>query len=118
MTDETIKNPPQSNADCSAATALPWLTATLLFWPIALVGAALDLWSKWAIFNWLPTLTPYRYVIIDGQTVPEFRYTLIDGFLYCGTGGGDLHLFYEKYSVPADAVRLRLYDQRHHRQPL
>ena len=77
-----MQNSPRSNTDCSAVPPLPWLTASLLFWPVALAGAALDLWSKWAIFNWLPTLTPYRYVTIDGQTVPEFRYTLIDGFLY------------------------------------
>ncbi|MHC5213350.1 MAG: hypothetical protein ACYSOO_02015, partial [Planctomycetota bacterium] len=65
-----MQNSPQSNTDCSAVPPLPWLTASLLFWPVALAGAALDLWSKWAIFNWLPTLTPYRYVIINGQTVP------------------------------------------------
>ena len=82
MTDKTTKNPPQSNADCSAPTTLPWLTATLLFWPVALAGAALDLWSKWAVFNWLPTLEPSRYVMINGEAVPEFRYTLIDNFLY------------------------------------
>jgi signal peptidase II len=82
MADEMTKNSPQSNADSAAATALPWLMATLLFWPIAIAGSALDLWSKWAVFRWLPTLTPYRYVVIDGKTAPEFRYTLIDGFLY------------------------------------
>ena len=53
----------------------------MLFWPIAVAGAALDLWSKWAVFNWLPTLTPYRYVIIDGEAISEYRYVLIEGFL-------------------------------------
>ncbi len=66
MTDETIKNSPQSNTDFSATTALPWLTATLLFWPIALAGAALDLWSKWAVFKWLEELPGQQYSLING----------------------------------------------------
>jgi len=47
---------------------VPWLTATGLFWPVAIGGAALDLWSKWAVFKWL-------------QGVPDQRFSLIDGFL-------------------------------------
>ena len=73
---------PQANsyaARCSKP--IPWTTAILLFWPVAVFGATLDLWSKAAVFNWLPTLQPYSYVIFDGQTVPEYRYVLIDGFL-------------------------------------
>ena len=77
MTDKTTKK----SAPSTTPAPLPWLTASLLFWPVAVAGAALDLWSKWAVFKWLPTLTPDRYVVINGQTVPEFRYTLIDGFL-------------------------------------
>ncbi len=38
----------------------------LLFWPAAAGGAALDLWSKWAVFRWLSTEEGYRYSIIDG----------------------------------------------------
>lgn len=56
-------------------------TAALMFWPAAIFGAAFDLWSKWALFNWLPTLEPVGYVIINGQSVPEYRYVLVDGFL-------------------------------------
>jgi signal peptidase II len=78
VTDKTTKKSPPS----TTPAPLPWLTASLLFWPVAVAGAALDLWSKWAVFKWLPTLTPDRYVVINGQTVPEFRYTLIDGFLW------------------------------------
>jgi signal peptidase II len=47
---------------------LPWRTAALLFWPVAIAGAVLDLWSKHAVFNWL-------------MQVPGQQYTLIDGFL-------------------------------------
>lgn len=81
MTDNTKKTP-QSNAGPSATAPLSWRTASLLFWPVAAFGATLDLWSKWAVFKWLPTLPPHRHLIIDGETVPEFRYTLIDGFLW------------------------------------
>ncbi len=62
---------------------IPWKTAILLFWPVAIAGAALDLWSKAAVFNWLPTLEPYRWFIVEGKIdpVPDYRYVLIDGFL-------------------------------------
>ncbi len=45
---------------------IPWKTAILLFWPVAIVGAVLDLWSKAAVFNWLPTTPEWRHSIIDG----------------------------------------------------
>lgn len=40
--------------------------AALLFWPIAISGAALDLWSKHAIFNWLVQVPEQQFVLIDG----------------------------------------------------
>ena len=67
MADEMTKNSPQPNADSAIATALPWLTATLLFWPIAIVGAALDLWSKWAVFKWLEGIPDRQFILIDGS---------------------------------------------------
>ena len=72
MTDEMTKNSPQPNADSAAATALPWLTATLLFWPIAIVGAALDLWSKWAVFKWLEGI-PDRHIEADPDHAGDQR---------------------------------------------
>ncbi|MHC4883172.1 MAG: signal peptidase II [Planctomycetota bacterium] len=45
---------------------LPWPTAALLFWPIAVGGAALDLWSKWAVFQWLAQTETQQYSLIDG----------------------------------------------------
>jgi signal peptidase II len=45
---------------------LPDFKGHLLFWPIAIAGASLDLWSKKAVFDWLPTVTGEKYVIIDG----------------------------------------------------
>jgi signal peptidase II len=49
-----------------AVRPVSWLTATLLFWPMALGGAALDLWSKWAVFRWLPQTETQEYPLIDG----------------------------------------------------
>lgn len=42
------------------------LTAALYFWPVAVIGAALDLWSKKAVFDWLITREDMRYSLIDG----------------------------------------------------
>ncbi len=33
--------------------ALPDSSAHLIFWPLVVIGIALDLWSKKAVFNWL-----------------------------------------------------------------
>jgi signal peptidase II len=46
--------------------ALPPLQAHLLFWPIVVVGAGLDLWSKYAVFNWLSTEPGAEFSIING----------------------------------------------------
>ncbi|MEN8127958.1 MAG: signal peptidase II [Planctomycetota bacterium] len=61
-----MPNSPQSNTRCSDRPVLPWLTATLLFWPVAIGGAALDLWSKWAVFRWLSQTQTQEYSVIDG----------------------------------------------------
>lgn len=45
---------------------MPDLVGHSLFWPIAIGGAALDLWSKAAVFTWLPTVPGESYAIIDG----------------------------------------------------
>jgi signal peptidase II len=54
----------QSKPEKSART--PDLIGHLLFWPIAVGGAAFDLWSKHAVFTWLETLPSQTYTIIDG----------------------------------------------------
>ncbi len=48
--------------------------AHLIFWPIFIIGFAADLWSKSAIFNWLASLFPQRYSIIDGF----FQFVLVE----------------------------------------
>ena len=40
--------------------------AHLIFWPVFIIGFVADLWSKSAAFNWLSSLAPQRYNIIDG----------------------------------------------------
>ena len=45
---------------------LPDLKAHLIFWPILIIGLALDLWSKSAVFNWLPKQEYNTFSIIDG----------------------------------------------------
>jgi signal peptidase II len=56
----------QDKACRNAFGRLPDFKGHLLFWPIAIAGAAFDLWSKKAIFDWLPTVVGEKYVIIDG----------------------------------------------------
>jgi signal peptidase II len=67
MTDEhkQPQNTPHREQS-PAVRPVSWLTATLLFWPMALGGAALDLWSKWAVFRWLPQTETQEYPLIDG----------------------------------------------------
>jgi signal peptidase II len=45
---------------------MPDLIGHSLFWPIAIGGAAFDLWSKKAVFDWLPTLPGETYTIVSG----------------------------------------------------
>lgn len=62
-------NPSQSQQvhnNPSAYQPLSGLQRVLLFWPIAVGGAALDLWSKYAVFEWLQDLEGERYSLIDG----------------------------------------------------
>jgi len=44
----------------------PDLSAQLIFWPVMLVGLALDLWSKSALFDWLGQKQGDTLSIIDG----------------------------------------------------
>ena len=46
--------------------SLPDLRAHLLFWPIVVAGAGLDLWSKTVVFDWLITKPGAQYHIING----------------------------------------------------
>jgi len=46
--------------------AVPPLKAQLIFWPLTVLGLALDLWTKKAVFDWLLQKQSNRVSIIDG----------------------------------------------------
>ncbi|MHC4890498.1 MAG: signal peptidase II [Planctomycetota bacterium] len=47
------------------SVALPDLAAQLIFWPLMAAGLMLDLWSKWAVFNWVGQKPGNSVSIID-----------------------------------------------------
>lgn len=49
-----------------AAQQIPWKMAILLYWPVAVAGAVLDLWSKSAVFSMLSRTEYGEYTLIDG----------------------------------------------------
>ena len=51
---------------------MPDAAAHLIFWPVAIIGLAADLWTKWAVFNWLENRMPQNFSVIDGF----FRFVL------------------------------------------
>ena len=66
MTNPSTQSPKPLNSDSDRPEPIPWMTATLLFWPVAVAGAALDIWSKLAVFSWLQEIPSQQYVLIDG----------------------------------------------------
>jgi hypothetical protein len=66
MTAPSSSKNTQGKACRNLIGRLPDFKGHLLFWPIAIAGAAFDLWSKKAVFDWLPTVIGEKYVIIDG----------------------------------------------------
>lgn len=56
---------------------VPPLKAQLIFWPLMVLGLALDLWSKKAVFDFLEHQPHNSYSIIDG--VLQFVRALNDG---------------------------------------
>ena len=42
------------------------VTRHLLFWPVFIAGVALDLWSKYAVFNYLKDQGRHGFTLIDG----------------------------------------------------
>ena len=66
---------------------LPPLEAHLLFWPIAIIGVLLDLWTKKIVFNWLRHRGSVK--IIDGFL--QFVLAENDGAAF-GIASGRYHL--------------------------
>ena len=84
MTDEQQKQS-QKPSHSDTGRTVSWRTAALLFWPVAIGGAALDLWSKWAIFQWLAHTETQRYPLIDGFL--QFILRVNDGAAFSLFGG-------------------------------
>ncbi len=58
-----------SQSDPPAVDTRRWPDAKAhrIFWSIVIIGAGADLWSKWAVFKWLPSVDGREeYVVIDG----------------------------------------------------
>jgi len=66
------------------------LTAQLIFWPIAIGGAVVDLWSKKAVFDWLRDQPDYSFSIVDGFL--RFVMVLNDGGAFGIASGGRIKL--------------------------
>jgi signal peptidase II len=64
---------------------LPDLKAHLIFWPLALGGLLLDLWSKKAVFDWLSQQPSHNVSIIDGFL--RFIIALNDGAAFSTFAG-------------------------------
>ena len=64
-TQKNATSSQQSESGHHPVAPLSWAVAAALFWPIAVVGATLDLWSKWAVFQWLDINQGDYYIVID-----------------------------------------------------
>jgi signal peptidase II len=63
------KKSPQSACAAAGRTvdeSIDWPTAITLFWPVAILGAAVDLWTKSSVFAWLSSRQEPYFSIIDG----------------------------------------------------
>ena len=56
----------KSLTDILEKIKLPPLTGHLIFWPTAVCGVALDLWSKYAVFDWLEKKQQMSFAVIEG----------------------------------------------------
>lgn len=77
--DRETTNPAASSCSLSnhQRIELPDVRAHLIFWPTLLLGLALDLWTKHAVFAWLLNEHEQRAGIIDGFLT--FQLALNDG---------------------------------------
>ena len=48
------------------STQISASAAHLLFWPVFVVGLAVDLWTKSLVFDWLSSLSSRRYTVLAG----------------------------------------------------
>lgn len=73
----------ESNSETLQVKESRWPSKSghLIFWPIAILGVAADLWSKSAVFQWLSNAVEYKKIIvINGQEYIQHEKVFIDGF--------------------------------------
>ncbi|HDS83943.1 MAG TPA: signal peptidase II [Phycisphaerales bacterium] len=58
--------PPTKNRETMPPQRRPNAGDSILFLSISLIGAALDLWSKYAVFHWLEGTLSQQYTLING----------------------------------------------------
>ena len=66
MTETNTNQNPCQNGTAGKNRSIATLTRHLLFWPIVIIGAAFDLWSKSAVFEWLQSKSNQEVTLIDG----------------------------------------------------
>ena len=64
--DEKPKPPEPQQGRVSKLIAPPEPRAHFIFWPIVIIGAVFDLWSKSAVFEWLKNEPDMEFSLIDG----------------------------------------------------
>lgn len=71
-----------SQTDKTANFKWPGKSDHLIFWSIAFIGTAADLWSKSAVFEWLQNVPEYKKIFLlgNGQEYVEYEKVFIDGF--------------------------------------
>lgn len=67
MTQSNINRNPAQDGTTGHSRSMPTLTEHLMFWPIVIIGAVLDLWTKQAVFEWLKTKPNQEVTLIDGM---------------------------------------------------
>lgn len=74
MTETNANQKTARDGTTGHSRSMPRLAGHLMFWPIVIIGAIFDLWTKSAVFEWL-------------KTKPNQEVTLIDGLLKFVIGG-------------------------------
>ena len=71
---DKLKNPDQTSR-------FPSATCHAIFWPIVIFGVIADLWSKYAVHNWLLNTPEYKKVFFfNGNEFVEYKKVFIDGY--------------------------------------
>ncbi len=92
---------------------LPDLKAHLIFWPLMLVGLALDLWSKKAVFEWLEQ-QPSRSISIINDVV-RFVLAENDGAAFGIFSGKPYHLAAVSVIALVIIFAIFLFSRIHHK---